>query len=347
MKARARSVPLYVGAAALLAAITWIDYVTGYELGLFVLYFAPVALVAWYGRRSAGLWFAVAAGACWFVVDWLNKPPYAKPLLIYWETFMRTASFVAIAAALGRIRSDLARREELLDVISHDLRSPLSVLVGQAQLLRRRLGHDAFVAARVDAILRCTSRMDHMIEDLLDSARKRSHRLALRLEPVRVGQYLPELIERCAPVMDVARIRLEQREDAALVARADPSRLDRIVVNLVANALKYSPPESVVELGATRADRWVEIRVADHGPGIAPADLPHLFERFYRSRRTAARDGLGLGLYSARLLVEEQGGTLRAEATPAGGATFVVARPAAEEGGAGAHRPIGGEAPGG
>jgi signal transduction histidine kinase len=342
MEARARSVLLYVGAAALLAVITWIDYVTGYELGLFVLYFAPVALVAWYGRRSAGLWFAVAAGACWYFSDLLNHHPYPTPLLIYWETFMRTASFVAIAAALGRIRSDLARREELLDVISHDLRSPLSVLVGQAQLLRRRLGHDAFVAARVDAILRCTSRMDHMIEDLLDSARKRSH----RLEPVRVGQYLPELIERCAPVMDVARIRLEQREDAALVARADPSRLDRIVVNLVANALKYSPPESVVEVGATRADRWVEIRVADHGPGIAPADLPHLFERFYRSRRTAARDGLGLGLFSARLLVEEQGGTLRAEATPAGGATFVVALPAAEEGGAGAPRPIRGEAPG-
>jgi signal transduction histidine kinase len=321
---------LYAGAAALLAVITWIDYVTGYELGLFVLYFAPVALVAWYGRPAAGLSFAVAAGACWFLVDWLNKPPSVTPLLIYWETFMRTAAFLAIAGALARIRSDLARREELLDVISHDLRSPLGALVGQAHLLRKRLGHDAFVSARVDVILRCASRMDHMIEDLLDSARRRSRQLELRLEPVRVGEYLPELIERSAPVMDVARIRLHHLEDAALVARADPGRLDRIVLNLVANALKYSPPESTVELGATRAEGWVEIRVVDHGPGIAPGDLPHVFERFYRSGRTASRGGLGLGLYSARILVEAQGGTLRAEATPAGGATFVVALPAAE-----------------
>jgi signal transduction histidine kinase len=325
---RTRRALVYLGVPALLASITWADYATGYELGFFVFYFAPVALAAWYGGRTAGLAFAFAAAAGWYASDLLSHHPYSNALLIYWETFIRLVSYLVTAGTLSRIRADLRRREELLEVISHDLRSPLGLVVGQAQLLRKRARADAFVSARVEAILRSASRMNTMIDDLLDSARKASHQLRLELEPLDVGAYLSELVERCAPVLDVQRIRLVREERTPLVARADPGRLERIVLNLVQNALKYSPPESPVELGASAADGWIAIRVVDQGPGIAPADLPHVFERFYRAERTSARGGLGLGLYSVRLLVEAHRGTVEARSDTAGGTTFVVRLPA-------------------
>jgi signal transduction histidine kinase len=320
---------LHAGTLALLAAITWADYATGYELGFFVFYFAPVALAAWYGSRTAGLVFAAAAGAGWYLSDLLSNHPYSNPLLIYWETFIRLVSFVITGLALSQIRSDLRRREELLDVISHDLRGPLGALVAQAELVRRRSPADAFASARAEAILRCASRMNAMIEDLLDSARKDSQQLQPSVETLHAGAYLRELLERCAPVLEVQRISLVAEDGARLLARADPARLERIVLNLLANALKYSPPGSPVELGVADGAGSVVFRVADRGPGIPAADLPHVFERFYRGKGTAARGGLGLGLYSVRLLAEALGGTVRAEVGPAGGTTFLVALPAA------------------
>jgi signal transduction histidine kinase len=327
---RTRVVP-YLGAGALLAVVTWLDYFTGYELGFFVFYFAPVALAAWYGSRKAGLAVAVAAGACWYLSDLLSHHPYSNALLIYWETGMRLVSFLTTALTLSQIRADLRKREELLDVVSHDLRAPLGALVGQAQVLGKRAGSDAFVAARVEAILRCASRMDTMIADLLDSARKESHQLQLQLEPVDVGAYLSELLDRCAAVLEIDRVRLVLGTTGSLIVRADPGRLDRIVLNLLTNALKYSPPESIVELSATAAGGLVTIRVADHGPGIPSADLAHVFERFYRGQQTAARGGLGIGLYSVRLLVEAHGGNIRVESGPRGGTVIDVALPAAPE----------------
>jgi signal transduction histidine kinase len=329
MSTRARRSWLYAGAAALLAAITWIDYVTGYEFGFFIFYFVPVTLAAWYGSRKAGIAFALVVGICWYLSDRLSLHPYSNAWLIYWETFMRTVSFLITAGTLSHIRSFLRQREDLLHVVSHDLRSPLSVLVGQATLLKKRSEGDAFVRARVEAILRSATRMDAMIEDLVDSARKESQQLRLEVGPVDVGAYLSELLDRSAPLFDGKRIRLTLGGAGGLIALADPNRLDRIVMNLVSNALKYSPAESMVELGAAAGGGWVTISVADHGPGIPSEDLPHLFERFYRGQRTAARGGLGIGLYSVRLLVEAHGGTVRVEPGSQGGTTFHVALPMA------------------
>jgi signal transduction histidine kinase len=318
---------VYGGASVLLAAITSIDYATGYELGLFVFYFIPVALAAWYGSRGAGIVFAIASGVCWYLSDRLTLHPYSNAYLIYWETLMRLVSYLTTALTLSHIRGDLRQREEVLHVVSHDLRAPLGALVGQARLLRGRAGGDDFAAARLDAILRSASRMDSMIEDLLDSARKESRQLRLQARPIDVGAYLSELIERNGAALEVDRIRLT-RDGERLVALADADRLERIVLNLLSNALKYSPPERPVDLRAAASDGFVTISVADQGPGIPAEDLPHVFEPFYRGLKTAARGGLGIGLYSVRILVEAHGGTVRAEPGREGGTTFHVALPA-------------------
>jgi signal transduction histidine kinase len=330
MTRTAQRLLVYGAAPALLAAITWADAVTSYELSLFVFYLAPVALAAWHGGRWAGLGFAAAAAGCWYLSDRISNHPYSHPLLIYWEAFMRLVAFTALAWTLSQIRRHVQRREALLDVISHDLRSPLGALVGQAQLLGRAARNDPFTTARVRAILRSASRMESMIDDLLDSARSRSQQLHLRLEPVDLGPYFTDLLERHAAALEVARIRLALPADERLIVSVDPGRLDRIVLNVLGNALKYSPADRPVELGARSIAGWVTIWVRDEGPGIPARDLPHVFDRFYRGGKRGAAPGLGLGLFSVRLLVEAHGGTVRAEAGRGGGTTVFLKLPPAE-----------------
>lgn len=315
-------------AVVLLALITWIDYATGYELGLFILYFMPVALAAWYAGRRTGLAFAVVAAACWYFSDRLAGHRYSNAYLIYWETFMRLVSFLTIALTLASIREGARQREDLLHVVSHDLRLPLGALAGQAHILRKHGGDAAFTAARADAILRAARSMEGMIEDLLDGARWESHTLRLALEPVDLTAWLPLFLERMRGGFAVERIDLSLPDRPAVV-RADPMRLERVLLNLVANGLKYSPPEGRVRLAVTaREDGWVTLAVSDQGRGIAEDDRPHLFQPFYRGRRSSDAGGVGLGLFSARLLVTAHGGRLRAESEPGAGATFLVDLPA-------------------
>jgi signal transduction histidine kinase len=318
---------LYAGAPALLAAITWIDYVTGYEFGFFVFYFIPVGLVAWYGSRRAGLLYSVAAAVCWYFADRFALHPYSHPAILYWETFMRLVSNFTTAITLSAIREYVRQRQDLLHVVSHDLRTPLGSLIGQAQILLRGRAEDAFAAARAEAILRAADRMNSMIEDLLDGARFESGQLRLELENVDLGPYLAELFSRMRPSLEVDRVKIDMPESGAITVRADPGRLERVLLNLLSNALKYCP-EGKVCLEVENRDGWVSITVVDDGPGICPDDLPHLFAKFYRGREGTSRAGLGLGLYGARLIVEAHGGRLDAESAPGTGTRFRVQLPA-------------------
>jgi signal transduction histidine kinase len=325
---------LYVGCTALLGAITWIDYFSGYELGLFVFYFVPVGLAAWYGSRAAGIVFALASAGCWYAADRLALHPYSNALLIYWETFMRLVSYFTTALTLSNIRGHIRQREDLLHLVSHDLRAPLSALVGQARILRRHAEGDAWTADRADAILRAASRMDAMVEDLVDAARFESGGLRLTLEKVDLQAYLGELLGRMENSLEVERVRVTLPGSDRITVQVDPRRLERVLLNLLTNALKYSP-EGIVRLEVERRDGWVALSVIDDGPGIDAEDALHLFTRYYRGRRAPSLDGVGLGLYGSRLLVEAHGGRIAVESAPGEGATFRVELPAVPPGAAG------------
>jgi signal transduction histidine kinase len=317
----------YVGIAGVLGAITWIDYLTGYELGLFVFYFIPVGLAAWYGSQAAGLAFAVASAACWYAADRLALHPYSNAIFIYWETFMRLVSYFTTALTLSTIRRHVREREDLLHVVSHDLRSPLGAVIGQAQILRRRSDADPFAVARADAILRAASRMDAMIEDLLDGARSDAGRLRLDLQDVDLEPFLAELVAHMGASLEVERVQVSTQGAERIRLRADPRRLERVLVNLISNALKYSP-EGTVHVEVARREDRVLLSVVDRGPGIHPDDLPNLFARFHRGRGSGSREGIGLGLYGAKVLVEAHGGTISAWSRPGEGSTFRVDLPA-------------------
>jgi signal transduction histidine kinase/GAF domain-containing protein len=217
-------------------------------------------------------------------------------------------------------------REDLLRAISHDLRTPLSVVYTHAQLLRRDPGNAAKVVDRAAAIAKCCQRMDAMIRDVVDAMRLAGAGLAFTGGPVRLDALAREVLEGLAGTLDVGRVRLEIGEEVPEV-RGDPAHLERVLVNLVSNALKYSAPSSPVEVVVRTESGEVVLLVRDRGVGIAPEDLARVFERYYRVEGSRRPEGLGLGLFITRRLVEAHGGRIEVESGLGAGTTFRVVFP--------------------
>ncbi|MBI2953982.1 MAG: sensor histidine kinase [Chloroflexi bacterium] len=226
------------------------------------------------------------------------------------------------------IRSRDEQRKDFINAVSHDLRSPLTIIRGQAQLIQRAPDREELVRKSADAIVEGTGRMNAMIHDLVESARLEAGQLHLEKQAVDLRAFVSDLLERAAELEGMARVKSEIRADLPLVG-ADPGRLERILLNLLTNALKFSPPETEVLVRAEKTDDEVTVSVTDRGIGIAPEDLPHLFERFYRARVTRIAEGLGLGLYITRMLVEAHGGRVWVESEPGKGSTFYFTLPLA------------------
>ncbi|OPZ80635.1 MAG: Alkaline phosphatase synthesis sensor protein PhoR [bacterium ADurb.Bin429] len=219
-----------------------------------------------------------------------------------------------------------------IHTVSHDLRAPLTVIQGYTSMLLDGLTPDSdpLTRAGMTAIDRGVRRLDTMIEDLVAAARLEGGQMELTPRPLRLQAFLPELVNHNAAVLDASRIVLDLPADLP-PALADDARLERILLNLLTNARKYSAPETPIRVSVRLDDDRLAIRVADQGQGIHPDDLPRLFEKFYRARGERRPDGIGLGLYITRLLTEAHGGTLSVESTLGQGSTFTVTLPVAVE----------------
>ncbi|HEY0972822.1 MAG TPA: ATP-binding protein [Gemmatimonadales bacterium] len=248
----------------------------------------------------------------------------------------------AIRYAVERQRLVLAAREaarirdEVLAIVSHDLRNPLSTISMCARVLLDPETESSARARELGGIIRSSSEwMERLISDLLDVARVETGALALDVEPVPPGSVIDALATMYAP--------LAAERDVALVARVAPDlerlhvdsdRLVQALGNLLGNALKFTPAGGRVTLAAERADGatgctgGVHFRVADTGCGIASGDLARIFDRFWQVRGMR-RGGAGLGLAIAKGIVEAHGGTIAVESAPGVGTTFTCTLPAA------------------
>ena len=215
-------------------------------------------------------------------------------------------------------------RDDLVRMVSHDLRTPLSAIYAQGHLIRRGADAPAKVVERAAAIERSCERMSGMIQDLVEVTLLESGQLPVTLTPVDVGALVPDILQAMRGGLAVDRVQL--RIEPPCRANLDPARLERIVVNLVSNALKYSSQEVTVLLRSTGAA--VVLSVADNGVGISTDDQARIFERYYRARGDRRPEGLGLGLYITRLLVEGMNGRVEVESQLGTGSTFRVVFPA-------------------
>jgi PAS domain S-box-containing protein len=239
---------------------------------------------------------------------------------------------ITVYADITAVHNLQEQREDLLRAVSHDLRSPLQVIQGQAQYLLRileRSGHDGVEQNSARSIIAGAKRMNAMIQDLVDSAQMEAGQLPLEDQPLDLRAFLIDLLRRNSGVLAVQRVKVEIPENLPHVD-ADPNRLERIFVNLLSNALKYSAPGTSVLVGATPTDREVTVSVADRGIGINSEDIPRLFQRYARTKRAGRIEGIGLGLYITRLLVEAHGGRIWVDSTPDEGSTFYFSLPLKE-----------------
>jgi PAS domain S-box-containing protein len=233
----------------------------------------------------------------------------------------------------------LRMRDEMLSVVSHDLRTPLHGVVLAAQHLQHQLSrgsHDEALLRPVRRILAASREMRRMIEDLLDTAALDAGRFPVEAAPCRPSELVHASVEAHAALAEAAGIRLEEASEAALQeVLADRDRIHQALSNLVGNALKFTPAGGRVTVGARHEGHGVLLFVEDTGPGIPREDQERLFDRFWQARE-GDRRGHGLGLPIAKAIIEAHGGALRVDSELGKGSRFwfhlPLAAPAAQLG---------------
>ena len=217
-------------------------------------------------------------------------------------------------------------------MVAHDLRVPLTVIQGHAEMLQKALRKDGAkhpILRNVEGILEGAKKMEIMIKDLVDTARIEGGQVHLEKESIHLETFVWSLLQSARKSLDVNRLTTQIPQDLPSVS-ADPDRLERILLNLLSNALRFSPPESKVIIQARKVDGEIKISVTDQGKGIVPEDCSRLFKRFSQIKGTQPSSGVGLGLYICRLLVEAHGGRIWVESKLGQGSTFHFTLPVAE-----------------
>ncbi len=220
-------------------------------------------------------------------------------------------------------------KEQFITVAAHELKTPVTVVKGYAQaLLRAKATLPAGVQEKLAAIGRGASRIDKIVGDLLDASRLQLGRLPLRLEHVDLGMLAAQVVSELAPMSPQHRLLVLPGAGAAV--EADRGLLEQVLVNLVDNAVKYSPRGGEVEIALEREDGEVVVAVRDHGIGIPAEKQPRIGERFYRAHEGTPEDaaGLGIGLFVSREILARHGGRLTFESQEGQGSVFRAHLPA-------------------
>jgi CheY-like chemotaxis protein len=247
------------------------------------------------------------------------------------QFFERKRAEEEVREAYEEARAANHAKDEFLATLSHELRTPLSAIVGWTHMLRSGQLDSATAARAIETIDRNARVQTQLISDILDVSRIVSGKLHLDVRPIELASAITAALDTVRPSADAKGLTLvSSLEPAAMPVSADPDRLQQVVWNLVANAIKFTPRGGRVELRLRRVNTHAEIVIEDTGPGIPRSFLPHVFERFRQAdgSSTRAHGGLGLGLAIVRHLVEAHGGTVHADSPGEGrGSVFTVRLP--------------------
>jgi PAS domain S-box-containing protein len=229
-------------------------------------------------------------------------------------------------------------KDEFLATLSHELRTPLSAILGWSQVLRRGSRDGADLQRGLQTIERNARAQAQLIEDLLDMSRITSGKVLLDMQVIAPASFIDAAIETVRPAADAKHIAIERYYAAPdAVVAGDTGRLQQVIWNLLSNAIKFTPRDGTVAVDVAEREseggKVVAITVRDNGIGIRPEFITHVFERFRQEDASMTRrhGGLGLGLSIVKHLVEQHGGTVRAESAGEGqGASFTIELPRAE-----------------
>ena len=255
-----------------------------------------------------------------------------------WSLSHSTARRRSIARRLyeqaqrARADAEAANRlkDEFVSTVSHELRTPLNAILGWASMLRTDSIDSEVVPQALESIYRNASRQAKLVDDLLDFSRMASGRTTLDVENIDAANLIRGIVESVVPLAAGSQIDIQLSAIPEATLRGDVRRLEQVFVNLLGNALKFTPAGGRIMVSARTNSRNFEVRVADDGIGIDPEFLPYVFDRFRQGDSTTTRNhsGLGLGLSIAKQLVEAHKGSIRVESAGTGkGTAFIVTLP--------------------
>ena len=263
-----------------------------------------------------------------------GRPPFDEHDLALAEELTRRAALAVENARLyDAARSATRARDDMLGVVSHDLRNPIHSIFMSSSFLLDLLPEEGREVERTQAAVmkRAAERANRLIQDLLDITHIESGRLSLVREPNRAASVAHEAMEQAGIVAAAQGVALARGEmDPSATVHADRDRVLQALSNLIGNALKFTPAGGRVTVSVRKEGDEVLFDVADTGPGIAPEQLPHLFDRYWQANR-ADRRGVGLGLSIVKGIADAHGGGVRVETAEGAGTTFTLVLPAAEE----------------
>ncbi len=320
------------------ASLGALDYLTGNEISFSIFYLLPVAMVAWFVGRRAAIVISVTAAAAWLLAELLRGSAYSYPAIPLWNTLVRLGFFLIVTYILSTLQVVRENEENLTHFVVHDLRSPLSVILLGFEAMQE-FGADLTEEDRQMIVrngMTAGSRMLTLINSLLDLSRLESSRMPIRLEAVSVR----ELVERSQKEVEhwahngQLKLLAEYSTEIESV-QADPELSLRILVNLLGNAIKFSPPESAitVRVAAVR-DGMVTFSILDQGPGIPEELQKRVFDKFVRAEvhGKEVAVGSGVGLHFCQQAVRAQGGQIWLESEQGKGTTIHFTVPTAAHG---------------
>ncbi|RME86759.1 MAG: sensor histidine kinase [Anaerolineae bacterium] len=236
----------------------------------------------------------------------------------------------AFNQTLERLELLFTTQQRFLADVSHELRTPLTIIKGNVDLMRRMktLDEEALVSIDQEA-----NRLKRLVGDLLLLVQAESGRMRLNMAPVELDTLLLEVFQEMR-VLAGEKIHLHLTDIDQAIVQGDRDRLKQVLLNLVSNAVQYTPPGGDVFLSLDKVGNQARLVVRDTGPGIPKEDLPHIFERFYRaekSRHRSSDGGFGLGLSIAHWIVDHHGGTIEVASQEGEGTTFCVWLPLLQE----------------
>jgi len=246
------------------------------------------------------------------------------------DGLQRCATEVDIERRLASEQRAVRARDEVLAIVSHDLKNPLSVIMLEAGQLQEKAPEAGDARGSewresMARIWRSSKRMQALIQDLLDAARIEAKTFSLKRHLVESRRLFEDAVAHAQPLAEAKHVSLVLNLNDPPTIDADPRRIGQVLSNLLGNAIKFTPEGGTVTLRAQCRDGTLTVAVADTGHGIAPEALAHIFDRFWRPKRSKG-EGTGLGLYIVRGVVEAHGGRVWAESSPQG-ATFTFTLP--------------------
>jgi signal transduction histidine kinase len=262
-----------------------------------------------------------------------SKRRFTQADLAVAEELAQHAAHAVDNARLYREAQDAVRvRDQFLSIAAHEIKTPLTSLLGYAQLFLRRAERDGSQNERdqraLQVIVEQGARLNKMILALLDISRIESGQLSIERRPIDLAVLVRRVVEEAQALDDQYPLHLSC-PSSPLMIMGDELRLEQVLQNLLNNAVKYSLSGGAVCVRVEQQPDMARIVVADQGMGIPAADLPHLIERFYRAGNADEHhiSGMGIGLYIVKEIVTLHGGTMTVESTEGKGSTFIVCVP--------------------